>query len=110
MTHKDLPTGTENDVNSVTNLMLRINSKLHLTSIYYKKNKKKNYVCLPVDVKSARKQYKATFEFWKKNGFPTTGNLHNEYRTKLREHRELLRTFLNQIALTYKRSAIHLHK
>ena len=46
---------------------------------------------------SARKQCKATFEFWKKDGFPTTGDLHNEYRTKRREYRQSLRTFLNQI-------------
>ena len=47
-----------------------------MASIYHKKNKKKNYAGLPVDVKSACKQYKATFELWKKNGFPTTGDLH----------------------------------
>ena len=92
----NLLNGTENDVNTVTNLILT-NSKSLATSIYHKKNKKKNYVCLPVDVKFARKQYKATFEFWKKNGFPTTGNLHNEYRTKRREYRQSLCTFLNQI-------------
>ena len=58
----DLLTGTENDVNAVINLILT-NSKSLAASIYHKKNKKKNYVCLPVDVKSARKQYKSTFEF-----------------------------------------------
>ena len=58
---------------------------------------KKNYVGLPVDVKSVRKQCKATFEFWKKDGFPTTGYLHSEYRTKRRGYRQSLRTFLNQI-------------
>ena len=91
----DLLNGTENDVNVVTNMILT-NSKSLAASIYHKKNKKKNYVGLPVDVKSARKQCKATFEFWKKDGFPTTGDLHNEYRTKRREYRQSLRTFLNQ--------------
>ena len=92
----DLPNSTENDVNAVTNLILT-NSKSLAAYIYHKKNKKKNYVGLPVNVKSARQQYKATFEFWKKNGFPTTGDLHNEYRTKCRECRQSLCTFLNQI-------------
>ena len=87
---------TENDVNAVTNLILT-KSKSFATSIYHKKNKMKNYVGLPVDVKSARKQCKATFEFWKKDGFPTTGDLHNEYRTKRREYRLSLRTLINQI-------------
>ena len=92
----DLLNGTENDVNAVSNLIMR-KSKSLATSIYHKKSKKKNYVGLPVDVKSARKQCKATFEFWKKDGFPTTGHLHNECRTKRREYRQSLRTFLNQI-------------
>ena len=92
----DLLNGTENDVNTISNLILT-NSKSLAASVYHKKNKKKNYVSLPVDVKSARKQCKATFEFWKNNGFSTTGDLHNEYRTKRREYRRSLRTFLNQI-------------
>ena len=92
----DLLNGTENDVNAVTNLILT-NSKSLAASIYHEKNKKKNYVGLPVDVKSARKQCKATFEFWTKNGFLITGDLHNKYRTKRREYRQSLCTFLNQI-------------
>ena len=51
--------GTENDVNTISNLILT-NSKSLAASVYHKKNKKKNYVSLPVDVKSARKQCKAT--------------------------------------------------
>ena len=35
--------------------------------------------------------------FGKNNGFPNTGDLHNEYRTKRREFRRSLGTFLNQI-------------
>ena len=54
----DLLNGTENDVNAVTNLILT-KSKSLATSIYHKKNKKKNYVGLPGDVKVARKQCKA---------------------------------------------------
>ena len=92
----DLLNGTENDVNIISDLILT-NLKSLAASVYHKKNKKKNYVSLPVDVKSARKQCKATFEFWKYNGFPTTGDLHNEYRTKRREYRRSLRTFLDQI-------------
>ena len=92
----DLLNGTENDVNTISNLILT-NSKSLAAPVYHKKNKKKNYVSLPVDVKSARKRCKATFEFWENNGFPTTGDLHNEYRTKRREYRRALRTFLNQI-------------
>ena len=92
----NLLNGTGNYVNAVTELILT-NSKSLVASIYHKKNKKKNYAGLPVDVKSARKQCKATFERWKKNCFPTTGDLHNEYRTKRREYRQSLRTFLNQI-------------
>ena len=61
----DLLNGTENDVHIISNLILT-NSKSLAASVYHKKNKKKNYVSLPVDVKSARKQCKATFEFWKK--------------------------------------------
>ena len=61
----DLLNGTENDVNIISNLILT-NSKSLAASVYHKKNKKKNYVSLPVDVKSARKQCNATFEFWKK--------------------------------------------
>ena len=56
-------------MNAVTNLILT-KSKSLTASIYRKKNKKKNYVCLPVDVKSARKQSKATFEFWEKDSSP----------------------------------------
>ena len=92
----DLLNGTENDVNTISNLILT-NSKSLAASVYHKKNKEKTYVSLPVDVKSARKQCKATFEFWKNNGFPTTGDLHNEYHTKRREYRRSLHTFLNQI-------------
>ena len=33
----------------------------------------------------------------KKNGFPTTGNLHNECRTEHRDYRQSLRTFLEKI-------------
>ena len=66
-------------------------------SIAQRSDDKKKLCQSPVDVKSARKQCKATFEFWKKNGFPTTGYLHSEYRTKRREYRQSLRTFLNQI-------------
>ena len=91
----DLLNGTENDVKTISNLILT-NSKLLAASVYHEKNKKKNYVSLPVDVKTARKQCKATFEFWKNSGFPITGDLHNEYRTKRREYRRSLRTFLNQ--------------
>ena len=69
----DLVSGTEIGVNGVTNLILT-NSKPLEASIYDKRNKKKNYVCLSVDVKSARKQYEVTFEFCKKSGFPTSGN------------------------------------
>ena len=96
----DLLNGTENDVNAVTSLILT-NSKSLAASIYHKKDKKQNYVCLPVDVKSARKQHKATFEFWKKSSFPTTGNLQIQtykYHTKCREYRQSLRTFLNQMS------------
>ena len=83
---------TENYVNAVTNLILT-NSRSLVASIYHKKNKKKNnYAGLPVNVKSARKLYKAIFELCKKNG-----DLHNEYRTKRREYQQPLRTFLNQI-------------
>ena len=77
----DLLNSTENDVNTISNLILT-NSKSLAASVYHKKDKKKNYVSLSVDVKSGRKQCKATFEFWKNNGFPTTGDLHNEYCTK----------------------------
>ena len=51
----------------------------------------------PVDVKSARKQCKETIESWKKDGFPTNGDLHNKYCTKRREYRQSLHTFLNRI-------------
>ena len=48
-------------------------------------------------MKSARKQCKATFEFWEKDGFPTIGDfIHNEYCTKHREYYQSLRIFLNQ--------------
>ena len=52
---------------------------------FFSGRKPENYVSLPVDVKSTCKQYKATFEFWKNNGFPIIGDLHNDYRTKRRE-------------------------
>ena len=60
----DLLNGTENDVITISNLILT-NSKSLAASVYHKKNKKKNYVSLPVDVKSVRRQCKATFEFGK---------------------------------------------
>ena len=44
----DLLNGTENDVNTISDLILT-NSKSLAASVYHKKNKKKNYVSLPVD-------------------------------------------------------------
>ena len=44
----DLLNGTENDVNTISNLILT-NSKSLAASVYHKKNKKKNYVSLPVE-------------------------------------------------------------
>ena len=41
--------GTENDVNTVTNLIMT-NSKSPAAPVYHKKNKKKNHVSLSVDV------------------------------------------------------------
>ena len=52
---------------------------------------------IPANVKSARKQCKAAFDSWKNNDFNTTGEIHDDYRSKRKEYRSLLRDFFNQL-------------
>ena len=52
---------------------------------------------IPANVKSARKQCKAAFDSWKNNDFNTTSEIHDDYRSKRKEYRSLLRDFFNQL-------------
>ena len=55
------------------------------------------YAKLPDDVKTARLCSKNAFDSWKRDEFPNSGEVHDNYRLKLRDYRKLLSKFLNTL-------------
>ena len=67
----------------------RVNRKRHGKLAIYAK--------LPDDVKTARFGSKNAFDPWKRNEFSTSGAFHDNYRSKRRDYRKLLRKFFNKL-------------
>ena len=59
--------------------------------------KQATYAKLPDDVKAARFCSKNAFDSWKRDEFSNSGAVHDNYRSKRRDHRKLLRKFLNKL-------------
>ena len=55
------------------------------------------YAKLPDDVKAARFCSKNAFDSWKRDEFSNSGAVHDNYRSKRRDYRKLLRKFLNKL-------------
>ena len=94
--NSDVENVRKNYVKSITELILA-HSQCLAAPIRKRKRNKVTYVSLPTNVKSARKQCKATFDSWKNNDFNTTGEIHDDYRYKRKEYCSLLRDFFNQL-------------
>ena len=57
------------------------------------------YAKLPDDVKAARFCSKNAFDLWKRDEFSSSGAVHDNYRSKCRDYRKLLRKFLNKLEM-----------
>ena len=57
------------------------------------------YAKLPDDVKAARFCSKNAFDSWKHDEFSISGVVHDNYRSKRRDYRKLLRQFLNKLEM-----------
>ena len=66
----------------------RVNRRRH--------GKRAIYAKLPDDVKAARFCSKNAFDSWKRDEFSNSGAVHDNYRSKRRDYRKLLRKFLNK--------------
>ena len=55
------------------------------------------YAKLPDDVKAARFSSKNAFDSWKRDEFSNSGAVHDNYCSKRRDYRKLLRKFLNKL-------------
>ena len=55
------------------------------------------HVKLPDDVKAARFCSKNAFDSWKRDEFSNSGAVHDNYRSKRRDYRKLLRKLLNKL-------------
>ena len=95
--HDDL-----NDVSKSTDKIVKLIVDCSLPLVTHKANRRRHgkrviHAKLPDDVKAARFCSKNAFDSWKCDKFSNSGAVHDNYRSKLRDYRKLLRKFLNNL-------------
>ena len=94
--------GDLNDVSRSTDKITRLTVDCSLPLVTSRLNrrchgKRAMYTKLPDDVKAARFCSKNAFDSWKRDEFSNSGGVHDNYRSKRRDYRKLLRKFLNKL-------------
>ena len=94
--------GDLNDVSRSTDKITRLTVDCSLPLVTSRANrrchgKRAMYTKLPDDVKAARFCSKNAFDSWKRDDFSNSGGVHDNYRSKRRDYRKLLRKFLNKL-------------
>ena len=94
--------GDLNDVSrstdKITKLIVDCSLPLVTHRVYRRRHVKRAiYAKLPDDVKAARFCFKNAFDSWKRDEFSNSDAVHDNYRSKRRDYRKLLRKFLNNL-------------
>ena len=94
--------GDLNDISRSTDKITKLIVDCSLPLVTPRVNRRRHgklaiYAKLPDDVKAARFCSKNAFDSWKRDEFSSSGAVHDNYRSKRRDYRKLLRKFLNKL-------------
>ena len=85
-------------IDKITKLIVDCSLPLVTPRVNRRRHRKRAiYAELPDDVKAARFSSKNAFDSWKRDEFSNSGAVHDNYCSKRRDYRKLLRKFLNKL-------------